>query len=107
VRRPGVAARTGDRPHDAAPFNAVWRDDDLVGFIDWDTAGPASREMDLAYVALSRVPLYPVDAAVDLGYPASDDRAARLKVLLDAYGYDSDRVPSGRPSLNAPRSTPR
>lgn len=81
--------------HDAAPFNAVWRGDDLVGFIDWDTAGPASREMDLAYVALSWVPLYPVDAAVDLGYPASDDRAGRLKVLLDAYGYDGDRVALG------------
>ncbi|OPF81343.1 hypothetical protein VT50_0209705 [Streptomyces antioxidans] len=30
--------------HDAAPWNAVWRDADLVGFFDWDTAGPSSRE---------------------------------------------------------------
>ena len=26
--------------HDVAPWNAVWRDGMLVGFIDWDTAGP-------------------------------------------------------------------
>jgi hypothetical protein len=27
--------------HDAAPYNAVWRDGRLVGFADWDTAGPS------------------------------------------------------------------
>jgi hypothetical protein len=91
VWRPGLVIGH----HDAAPFNAVWRGGNLVGFIDWDTAGPASREMDLAYVALSWVPLYPVDVAVDLGYPASHDRTGRLQVLLDAYGYDGDRVALG------------
>jgi len=92
--------------HDAAPFNAVWCDGNLVGFIDWDSAGPASREMDLAYVALSWVPLWPMEVAADLGYPASDDRAGRLRVLLDAYGYDGDRGALGsivalRAQLNA------
>jgi len=81
--------------HDAAPFNAVWRGDDLAGFIDWDTAGPASREMDLAYTALSWVPLLPLDAAEELGYPASDDRARRLHLLLDAYGYHGNRAALG------------
>lgn len=92
--------------HDAAPFNAAWRGDNLVGFIDWDSAGPASREMDLAYVALSWVPLWPIEIAVDFGHLASDDRAGRLRVLLDAYGYDGDRVVLGpivaqRAQLNA------
>jgi hypothetical protein len=32
---------------------------------------------------------------VDLGYPASDDRADRMRLLLDAYGYDGDRVALG------------
>lgn len=27
--------------HDAAPFNAVWREGAVVGFVDWDTAGPS------------------------------------------------------------------
>ena len=33
--------------------SAVWRDGKLVGFVDWDTAGDSSREVDLAFVALS------------------------------------------------------
>jgi hypothetical protein len=62
--------------------------------------------MDLAYVALSWVPLWPMDVAADLGYLGSDDRAGRLRVLLDAYGYDGDRGALGpivaqRAQLNA------
>jgi hypothetical protein len=33
--------------NDAAPYNAVWKDGKLVGFIDWDMAGPRWREDDL------------------------------------------------------------
>lgn len=57
--------------HDAAPYNAVWQptvtaglDDQngtssggLVGFIDWDLAGPSTPLRDLAFVALTWVPL--------------------------------------------------
>ena len=38
---------------DAAPYNAVVDGDRLVGFCDWDIAGPSSREWDLAFSALS------------------------------------------------------
>jgi len=44
--------------HDASPLNAVWKGDDLIGFVDWDSAAPSSREFDLAFVALSWVPLH-------------------------------------------------
>ena len=77
--------------HDAAPYNAVWRDGALVGFVDWDTAGPSSRELDLAFAALTWVPLQTRDVVERTGFTAFDDRSRRLHLLLDAYGYDGDR----------------
>ena len=69
---------------DAAPYNAVVDGDRLVGFYDWDIAGPSSREWDLAFSALSWVPLAS-------SRDGSRDRARRFHLLLDAYGYDGDR----------------
>ncbi|GAA1705737.1 hypothetical protein GCM10009680_53160 [Streptomyces yatensis] len=77
--------------HDAAPWNAVWRDGDLVGFFDWDTAGPSSREFDLAFMVLTWVPLHARQLVERTGFTAFEDRSRRLHLLLDAYGYDGDR----------------
>lgn len=77
--------------HDAAPWNAVWRDGALAGFVDWDTVGPSSRELDLAFVALSWVPLLRRRLAEETGFTAFGDRSRRLHLLLDAYGYTGDR----------------
>lgn len=49
-------------------------------FIDWDGAGPGSREWDLAYAAHGFVPLAPD------GDPLVD--APRLRALVDGYGLD-------------------
>ena len=49
-------------------------------FIDWDGAGPGSREWDLAYAAHGFVPLAPD------GDPLLD--APRLRALVDGYGLD-------------------
>jgi hypothetical protein len=77
--------------HDAAPYNAVWRDGRLVGFVDWDTAGPSSREFDLAYSALLWVPLLAEGSAWPVAARPVEDRRRRLHLLLDAYGLDGDR----------------
>jgi len=92
--------------HDAAPWNAVWRDGRLVGFIDWDTAGPSSRELDLAFAALCWVPLLPRGLVASQGFTAFEDRSRRLHLLLDAYGYDANRsgfgaVVAARARINA------
>lgn len=92
--------------HDVAPWNAVWRDGALVGFVDWDTAGPSPRALDLAFAALSWVPLLPADMASLQGFTAPDDRCRRLHLLLDSYGYDADRggfgaLVAGRARMNA------
>jgi aminoglycoside phosphotransferase (APT) family kinase protein len=77
--------------HDAAPWNAVWRNGSLAGFVDWDTAGPSAREFELAYLALTWVPLFAPEFVAPLGFTASHDRSRRFHLLLDAYGYDGPR----------------
>jgi hypothetical protein len=73
--------------NDAAPYNAVWRAGRLVGFIDWDMAGPVPPEWDLAYVAFSWVPLHARHVAEREGFTAFGARADRLRLLLDEYGW--------------------
>ena len=77
--------------HDAAPYNAVWRQGRLVGFVDWDVAGPSSREFDLAYSALMWVPLLAPGSAWPMASRPLEERYRRLHLLLDAYGYGDDR----------------
>jgi aminoglycoside phosphotransferase (APT) family kinase protein len=78
--------------HDAAPYNAVWHSGRLVGFVDWDTAGPSSREFDLAYSTLLWVPLLADGSAWPVPARPVEDGRRRLHLLLDAYGFDGDRL---------------
>jgi len=89
VMRPGLIVGH----QDAAPYNAVVDGERLVGFYDWDIAGPSSREWDLANSMLPWVPLAsdapgPSDAA---GGPDAGERSRRFHLLLDAYGFEGDR----------------
>ncbi|WP_426511857.1 phosphotransferase [Dactylosporangium sp. McL0621] len=77
---------------DASPWNAVWDGDGLVGFVDWDTASPARPEDDLAFSALTWVPLLTTELAETIGFTDPADRGRRLHLLLDAYGYTGDRA---------------
>jgi hypothetical protein len=92
--------------HDAAPYNAVWGEAGLLGFVDWDTAGPSPRELDLAFTALAWVPLLARHVVEAQGFSAFADRSRRLHLLLDSYGYRGDRAAFGvavadRARLNA------
>ena len=75
---------------DASPWNAVWADGALVGFVDWDTASPSRREDDLAFSALTWVPLLTAEIAEPAGFGDPAGRPRRLRLLLDAYGYAGD-----------------
>jgi hypothetical protein len=77
---------------DAAPWNVVWDGDTLVGFVDWDTASPSEREGDLAFSALTWVPLLTAGIAEPAGFADPGDRRRRFHLLLDAYGYTGDRT---------------
>ncbi len=77
---------------DASPWNAVWADGALVGFIDWETASPSRREDDLAFSALTWVPLLTAEIAEEAGFGDAADRHRRFHLLLDAYGYTGGRA---------------
>jgi Phosphotransferase enzyme family len=74
--------------NDAAPYNAAWHDGQLSGFFDWDFAGPALPEWDLAFTAFAWVPLHARHVVGAEGFTAFDDRRRRLEVLLARYGWD-------------------
>jgi hypothetical protein len=76
--------------NDAAPYNACWNHDGLVGFFDWDFAGPGTPEWDLAFTACAWVPLHARRVAFDEGFRAFDDRRRRLETFLGAYGWTGD-----------------
>jgi hypothetical protein len=81
--RPGMVVGHND----AAPTNAAWADGRLVGFFDWDFAGPVTREWDLAFTAFAWVPLRARHVAAAEGFTAFADRPRRLRAFLDAYGW--------------------
>jgi hypothetical protein len=74
--------------NDAAPYNAVWSDERLVGFFDWDFAGPVTVEWDLAFTAFGWVPLHARHVVAAEGFTAFADRPRRLRLFLDSYGWD-------------------
>ncbi|GAB3427961.1 aminoglycoside phosphotransferase/kinase family protein [Flindersiella endophytica] len=76
---------------DVAPHNAAIDGDRLVGFFDWDTASPSSPEVDLAFAALSWVPLWAARPDQQSGTHGFDNLSRRLHILLDSYGYTGDR----------------
>lgn len=80
--------------NDLAPYNAVYRHDVPVAFIDWDLAAPGPPLWDIAFAVWRFIPLY--SDCAGRGWPADlAERASRLRTFCDAYGLDS----SGRTDL--------
>jgi hypothetical protein len=77
---------------DASPWNAVRAGRALAGFVDWDTASPSRREDDLAFSALTWVPLLTAGIAESAGFGSAAGRRRRFHLLLDAYGYTGGRT---------------
>lgn len=71
---------------DLNPGNLLFDHDQIVGVIDFDTAGPSSRAFDLALLAHHLVPLHPADALPAFGWDHEPDRGRRLAILATAYG---------------------
>ena len=87
--REGLAWKPGHiiGHNDAAPYNAVWDEKGLVGFVDWDMAGPTTPAEDLAWVAFSWVPLHARQVVLDEGFTAFGERRDRLETFLESYGW--------------------
>jgi hypothetical protein len=76
--------------NDAAPYNAAWHEGRLTGFFDWDFAGPATRDWDLAFCAFSWIPLHARHVVAAEGFTDFGSRSRRLRRFLDAYGRPGD-----------------
>ncbi len=72
--------------NDLSPYNTVFRNRRPVAIIDWDLAGPGPRRWDLAWAAVTWIPLYGGDHA-----HAPAVVASRLRAFCDAYGLDDRR----------------
>lgn len=82
--RPGSIIAHGD----PGPYNAVWNAAGLVGFVDWDMAGPSMREADVAWTAFSWVPLHARRVVAAEGFSAFEQRRKRLEAFLARYGWE-------------------
>jgi thiamine kinase-like enzyme len=78
--------------NDFAPYNCVFRNNHLVGLIDFDVASPGTRLWDIAYAVYRYAPLANDAHCADQGWAQPPDRAYRLKLFCDAYGL-GDRAP--------------
>ena len=68
--------------NDWSPWNALFRDGEVVALLDWDLAGPGSRLWDVANAAYCWAPLI---AGAHVGF-APAESARRLRLFCDAYG---------------------
>lgn len=75
---------------DLAPWNIVFSGAEVRGIIDWDAARPSSRVWDLGYAAHQFVPFHPAPAMAASGWQTEPDRAARLRLFVEAYGLGID-----------------
>lgn len=97
----GSVWRNTDRPlasgeimrhGDLGTWNMIWRDDELVGLIDWDFAEPGPAIIDAAYAAKHVVPLRDDAAASDIGWQAPPDRKHRLHLFCETYGVTPSQL---------------
>jgi thiamine kinase-like enzyme len=75
--------------NDVCLENVVFRGGVAVGLLDFDFAAPGRPLYDLAQFARMCVPIDDDVSAERLGWQVAD-RAARLRVVADAYGLDGD-----------------
>jgi hypothetical protein len=73
--------------HDFAPYNAVFEGSRLRGMVDWEGAGPGTVQEEIAFLAWQWVPLSPPIREVQNRCDPDVDQSARLRLLLDSYGY--------------------
>lgn len=73
---------------DPGPWNAVWSEGELRGFIDWDLAGPGGPHDEILEALWHVVPLYDDGACREAWFREGCDRMRRAAVFLEAYGSD-------------------
>jgi hypothetical protein len=75
---------------DIHPPNIVFRDGTPVGFIDWDSVGPAPRVWEIARAAWLLAPLSCDARCRAKGWAEPPDRLRRLRIFCEAYDLPSE-----------------
>ena len=91
--------------NDATTHNAAWHQGKLTGFFDWDFAGPATPEWDLALAAFAWVPLHVRYVVAAEGFTDFVARPRRLDRFLGTYGWGRRYPRRGRRGRRAVRAT--
>ncbi len=73
--------------NDATTHNAAWHQGRLTGFFDWDFAGPATPQQDLALAGFTWVPLHVRSVVAAEGFTDFAGRPRRLGRFLGTYGW--------------------
>jgi hypothetical protein len=74
--------------NDFAPYNCVFKENKLVGIIDFDTAAPGKRLWDIAYAVYRFVPLVTDSHCLAMGWETIPNRMDRLKLFCDSYDLE-------------------
>ncbi len=92
-RVPGATHVAGQivRHGDLGPWNMVWREERLVGLIDWDFAEPGTRAQDIAQLAWYCCPLHGAVKTAQAGVPEAAKRA-RFERLCAVFGAAPSEV---------------
>ncbi len=69
---------------DFAPYNCVFKKDEVIGIIDFDTAHPGSRLWDIAYTVYRFAPLMLPSHLASFG--AQAEQVERAKIFCQEYG---------------------
>jgi aminoglycoside phosphotransferase (APT) family kinase protein len=90
----GRRLRAGEvlRHGDLGPWNTVWRGDELVALIDWDTAEPAPPGSDAAQAAWAFVPLRPMTGYRAEAPMADEEVEHRFALWCRELDLQPDRV---------------
>ncbi len=75
---------------DFSPWNILTRQDVPVAIIDWETAGPVSRLVEIAHACWINVQLVDDDVAERAGLPPLSKRLQQLRLFCDAYGIGTE-----------------
>lgn len=77
---------------DFGPYNLIWRDERIVGVIDWEWARPAPPIRDVAFSAWMTVPLRSGEDKEAVGFDHPPHARERLVALLSGYGMTDRRA---------------
>jgi len=73
---------------DFGPYNLIWSESEIVGVVDWEFARPAAPIRDVAWAAMTCVPLRRDEGDINLVFrPTLEQARLRLIGLLDSYGF--------------------